>query len=59
MYLVTNSHPDIAYAVHQCVISTHSLKDSHAIRVKIILRYLQGTEKMGMILTPEKDLTVY
>ena len=58
MFLAQNTRPDIAYAVHQCARFTHNPKDSHAIAVKRILRYLNGTRTGGMSLRPTGDLQV-
>ena len=58
LYLAANSHPKIAYAVHQCTRFTHNPKASHGAAVKRICRYLQGTKLKGLILKPSKQLTV-
>ena len=58
MYLVSNSRPDISFAVHQCAWFTHAPQHSHAIAVKRILRYLQGTKEKELILEPTSDLQV-
>ena len=58
LYLVANSRPEIAYAVHQCARFTHNPKASHGAAVKRICRYLQGTKMKGLILKPSKQLTV-
>ena len=42
MYLAGNSHPEIAYAVHQCARCTHSPRESHSVAVKRIAKYLKG-----------------
>ena len=52
IYLSKNSRPDITYTVNQCDRFTHNPKGSHAIGVKIILRYLRGTKDEGMDLNP-------
>ena len=44
MYLADNTRPDIAYATHQVARYTHNPKNSHALAVKRIVRYLQGTK---------------
>ena len=36
LYLVANSQPEIAYAVHQCAQLTHDLKASHGNAMKRI-----------------------
>ena len=58
LYLVANSRPKTAYAVHQCARFTHNPKASHGAAVKQICRYLQGTKMKGLILKPSKQLTV-
>ena len=58
LYLVANSRPEIAYAVHQCARFTHNPKASHRAAVKRICHYLQGTKTKGLILKPSKQLTV-
>jgi hypothetical protein len=45
MYLAVNTQPDIAYAVHQAARHTHHPRASHALAVKRILHYLQGTKQ--------------
>ena len=58
LYLGANSHPEIAYAVHQCACFTHAPKDSHAKAVKRILHYLNGTKDQGIILHPSKQFSI-
>ena len=58
LYLGANSHPKIAYAVHQCACFTHAPKVSHAKAVKRILHFLNGTKDQGIILHPSKQLTI-
>ena len=58
LYLAANSHPKIAYAVHQCARFTLNPKASHRAAVKRICRYLQGKKTKGLILKPSKQLTV-
>ena len=58
LYLVANSHPEIAYVVHQCARFTHNPKASHRAAVKRICHYSQGTKTKGLILKPSKQLTV-
>ena len=52
MYLTANTRPDIAYAVHQAARFSHAPRHSHAIAVRRILRYLQKTKTMGLLLKP-------
>jgi Reverse transcriptase (RNA-dependent DNA polymerase) len=58
MFLANNSRPDIAFAVNQCARFTHAPKQSHAVAVKAIVRYLIGTRGRGLILQPSNDLAV-
>jgi hypothetical protein len=55
LYLSGNSRPDIAFAVNQAARFTHDPKDSHAIAVKRIVRYLIKTKDKGLIFKPSKD----
>jgi hypothetical protein len=52
LYLAGNSRPDIAFAVHQVARFSHDPKQSHAVAIKRILRYLQGTKDRGMVMRP-------
>ena len=56
LYLSSNSHPDIQFAVHQCARFTHSPKQSHGEAIKRICRYLAGTKDKGLTLVPNKEL---
>jgi hypothetical protein len=56
LYLSTNTRPDISFAVSQVGRFSASPKQSHAIAVKTIIRYLAGTKDKGMILKPRGDL---
>jgi hypothetical protein len=58
MYLAANTRSDIAYAVHQADRHTHHPRASHALAVKRILRYLQGTKEGGTIFKPDKSWKV-
>jgi hypothetical protein len=55
LYLASNPRPYIAYAVHQAARYSHGTKNSHAIAVKRILRYLEGTPDKGIIFKPNKS----
>ena len=55
MYLASNTRPDISYAVHQAARYSHGTRNSHAIAVKRILRYLKGTKDKGIIFKPNKS----
>ena len=50
LYLSNNSRPDISYSTNQCARFTHFPKASHALSVKNILRYLQGTKDKGVVI---------
>ena len=59
LYLSNNSRPDIAFAVHQCARFSHAPKQSHALAVKAIGRYLLRTRTQGcLILQPSGDLAI-
>jgi hypothetical protein len=58
LYLSGNSRPDIAFAVNQAARFTHDPKDSHAIAVKRIVRYLIQTKDKGLIFKPSLDWKV-
>ena len=60
MYLAGNSHPEIAFAVHQCAHFSHCPKQTHSVAVKHLARYLKGIldSKDGMILKPTTDLSL-
>jgi hypothetical protein len=55
MYLASNTRPDIAYAVHQSDRYSHGTRDSHALAVKRILRYLKVTSDKGIMFKPNKS----
>ena len=52
-FLEKSTHPDIAYAVHQCTHFSADPKQSHANAVKHIRRYLKGTPRKGITLRPD------
>ena len=58
LYLSTNTRPDIAFAVSQVARFTSAPKQSHAIAVKTIVRYLKGTRDYGTIIRPTGRLTL-
>ena len=58
VYLVSNTRPDISFAVHQCARFTHNTNLSHETDVKRICRYLQGTKENGLVFNPSKKLVV-
>jgi hypothetical protein len=53
IYLVANTRPDIAYAVHQAAHHTHTPRASNYVAIKIILRYLKGTRTKGIYFKPD------
>ena len=55
LYLAKSSHPDIAYAVHQCTRFSHNPRRSHEIGLKHIARYLKGTCDKGLIMVPNSN----
>lgn len=54
MYLSKKLIHDISFVVNQSVRLTHCPKKLHAIRVKHLIRYLQDTKTMGMLIEPSK-----
>ena len=58
LYLAGNSRPDIAFAVNQAARFTHAPRQSHAVAVKRIARYLKGTRDRGLIFRPSVDWKV-
>lgn len=61
LYLNTNSRPDIAFAVSQIARFGHAPRQSHAVAVKTLVRYLKRTKDKGMIVKASKsfDLKCY
>jgi hypothetical protein len=55
MYLASNTRPDISYSAHQAARHSHGTRNSHALAVKRILRYLKGTKEKGIIFKPNKS----
>jgi hypothetical protein len=55
IYLSSNTRPEIADAVQQEAIYSHRTKNSHAMAVKRILRYLKGAADKGIILNISKS----
>jgi hypothetical protein len=58
---LTFTRPDIAYAVQQVCVHMHDLHEPHLTIAKCILRYLQGTLDLGLLLhrASTSDLVVY
>ncbi len=51
-YLEKSTRPDISFAVHQCARFSADPKQSHAMAVRYIARYLAGTKTRGLTLSP-------
>ena len=49
---LTFTKPDIAYAVQQVCLHMHDPREPHFVALKRILRYLQGTLDLGLLLQP-------
>jgi hypothetical protein len=58
LYLSTNTRPDITFAVSQVCRFTHSPKKSHAVAVKMIVRYLRRTRDFGTIVAPSTKMNL-
>jgi hypothetical protein len=58
---LTFTRPDIAYVVQQICLYMHNPRDPHLAAMKRILRYLQGSQDLGLHLyrSAPMDLTVY
>jgi len=58
---LTFTRPDIAYAVQQVCLHMHDPREPHLAALKRILRYIQGTLHLGLLLRPpsQGELTVY
>ena len=62
LYLSGNTRPDISFAVSQVARYCHTPKQSHAVAVKMIVRYLKRTETQGLIVDLSQfsmELTCY
>ncbi|XP_022032108.1 uncharacterized mitochondrial protein AtMg00810-like [Helianthus annuus] len=49
---LTFTHPDISYAVQQVRMHMHAPKTEHWNALKRIIRYIQGTSSLGLVLGP-------
>jgi hypothetical protein len=58
---LTFTRPDIAYVVQQVCLHMHDPREPHLTAVKRILRYLQGTLDLGLLLrhASTSDLVIY
>ena len=58
LHLVSNTRPDISFAVHWCAQFTHNTKSFHKTAVKSICRYLQGDNDNGLVFNTSKKIVV-
>eukprot|EP00804_Cyclotella_cryptica_P021080 CCRYP_019381-RA/>CCRYP_019381-RA protein AED:0.27 eAED:0.27 QI:0/0/0/0.66/0.5/0.33/3/0/652 len=58
LYLSGHSHPDIAFAVHQCARYTFRPTQKHELALIRIGRYLKGTMDKGLILSPSDEARI-
>ena len=58
LHHLTNTHPDISFAVSQVACFNHSLEQSHATALKMIVHYLKGMKDKGMIFKPNGTLNL-
>jgi hypothetical protein len=58
---LTFTRPDIAYAVQQICLHMHDPREGHLVAAKRILRYLQGTLSLGLVIprSAPTQLVVY
>jgi hypothetical protein len=58
---LTFNRPDIAYVVQQVCLHTHDPREPHMAALKRILRYIQGTLHLVLLLRPtsQSELVVY
>jgi hypothetical protein len=56
LYLATNTHPDIAFAVSQVARFNHTPKQSCATAIKTIVHFLDRTSDKGTIVCPPGKL---
>ena len=54
LYLALQTRPDIQYAVGACSRFCAAPNESHMTAAKRILRYLKGTQDLGVVFRPEK-----
>jgi hypothetical protein len=57
-FLEKSTRPDITYVVHQLARFSTKLKQSHGHAVKHLGRYLLGTRNRGLILQPQRPITL-
>jgi hypothetical protein len=58
MYLSSNAHPEIQFAVHQCARFTHCPRASHEEAIKHICRCLKGAKGNGLTFRPTPSLNL-
>jgi len=56
LYLTSNSHPELSFAVSQYARFVHSPTVNHGIALKKIGQYLLANRENGLIIKPTKDL---
>lgn len=56
LYLASNSHPEISFAVNQCARYLSFTRLCHKQAVKRIAKYLIGTKDKGVLIQPLSDL---
>jgi hypothetical protein len=55
LYVLSNTRPDIQFAVHQVARFSHGPKTSHGAALKRIVRYLIDTADKGLTLQPDLE----
>ena len=58
MYISSNAHLEIQFAVYQCAHFTHCPRYSHKEAVNQICRYLQGVKDKGMTFQPNTNIQI-
>jgi hypothetical protein len=58
LYLSSNTRPDITFAISQTCRYNHAPKQSHAIAMKHVLRYLKATEDVGLFVKKAEKLSL-
>ena len=60
-YLKRGTRSDISYITHQCARFVENPKESHAIAIRWLGRYLKSTKDKGLVLRPDnsRDLEVF
>ncbi|KAL7537717.1 hypothetical protein ACHAWF_005882 [Thalassiosira exigua] len=58
LHYLNHTHPDCAFAIHQCARYTFEPKKLHKDAVRRIGHYLKETMDKGLVLDPSDDLTI-